>query len=270
MLTFPNCKINLGLHIVRKRTDGFHDLETVFYPLPLKDALEVITAKDNTTFTTSGLPVPGNSDDNLCLKAYQLLQKDFPQLPPVQVHLHKHIPMGAGLGGGSSDGVFMLQVLNKKYRLELSETALLGYAAQLGSDCPFFVRNQATYATGRGEVMEDLQLKLDQYSFLLVYPGIHVNTGWAFEQLTPKPAEYDLKAAIGQPVSAWKGVIGNDFEEPVFKAHPELAAIKATLYGAGALYAAMSGSGSAMVGIFPKNALPAIEWDEAYRVFKIN
>lgn len=270
MLTFPNCKINLGLHITGKRADGFHDLQTVFYPLPLKDGLEVVTAATSTTFSASGLPVPGDTTDNLVLQAYHLLQKDFPAIPAVQVHLHKHIPMGAGLGGGSADAAFMLQLLNRKYRLQLEEPALLAYAARLGSDCPFFIRNKPVYATGRGEVMEDLDLQLDAYSFLLVYPGIHVNTGWAFGQIKPQQPAASLKEAIRQPVKEWKHSISNDFEAPVLKAHPALGDIKARLYKHGALYAAMSGSGSAMVGIFEKHAFPAIAWDPAYRVFKIN
>ncbi|PUZ20271.1 4-diphosphocytidyl-2-C-methyl-D-erythritol kinase [Chitinophaga costaii] len=270
MLTFPNCKINLGLHVVGKRADGFHELETVFYPLPLKDGLEVVTASGATTFTTSGLPIPGHAADNLILKAYQLLQKDFPQLPAVQVHLHKHIPMGAGLGGGSSNAAFMLQILNKKYRLQLNDATLIAYAAQLGSDCPFFIRNQPVYATGRGEIMEDFALRLDGYAFLLIYPGIHVNTGWAFSQLQPQIPAYSLKAVLQQPVQHWKSTLTNDFEIPVTKAHPGLAAIKATLYQHGALYATMSGSGSAIVGIFEKNTLPDIKWEKEYQVFKIN
>ncbi|HEY0272411.1 MAG TPA: 4-(cytidine 5'-diphospho)-2-C-methyl-D-erythritol kinase [Chitinophaga sp.] len=270
MLTFPNCKINLGLHVVGKRADGFHDLETVFYPLPLKDGLEVVTATGATTFTTSGLPVPGKTADNLVFRAYQLLQKDFPGLPAVQVHLHKHIPMGAGLGGGSSNAAFMLRLLNKKYRLQLDEPALVRYAAQLGSDCPFFIRNQPVYATGRGEIMEDIALRLDGYSFLLVYPGVHVNTGWAFSQVRPQAPAYSLKTVLQQPVPTWKAALTNDFEGPVTQAHPCLAEIKARMYAHGACYAAMSGSGSAMVGIFEKNALPNLQWEGGYQVFKIN
>ncbi|GAA0561327.1 4-(cytidine 5'-diphospho)-2-C-methyl-D-erythritol kinase [Chitinophaga japonensis] len=268
MVTFPNCKINLGLHILRRRPDGFHDLETVFYPLPVTDALEVLPAAEM-QFQSSGIAVPGNAADNLCLQAWHLLKKDFPDLPPVNIHLHKHIPIGAGLGGGSADAAFMLQLLNKKFQLALSMEQLIVYAAQLGSDCAFFVRNQPCYATGRGEVLEPLALDLGGYSFLLVYPGIHVNTGWAFGRIRPGQPAQALRQSILQPVQAWKELIYNDFEAPVFSAHPVLREIKETLYGAGAIYATMSGSGSAMVGIFPKNQIAGISWDAGYRVFKV-
>ncbi|WP_142686950.1 4-(cytidine 5'-diphospho)-2-C-methyl-D-erythritol kinase [Chitinophaga polysaccharea] len=268
MIVFPNCKINLGLHVTRKRPDGFHDLETIFYPLPVNDALEVIT---HTTlqFESSGVPVPGNAADNLCLRAFQLLQSDFPQLPPVNIHLLKNIPIGAGLGGGSADAAFMLQLLDQKFQLGLTEAALVDYAAQLGSDCPFFIVNRPCYATGRGEIMEPITLDLSGYSFVLVHPGIHVNTGWAFKQLTPGTPAYSLREVIQTPVELWKDVLTNDFEAPVFQAHPVLGYIKAQMYSSGAAYAAMSGSGSAVFGIFPKNKIADILWDASYRVFTI-
>lgn len=268
MIVFPNCKINLGLHILRRRPDGFHDLETVFYPLPVTDALEVLTGPD-LQFHSSGIAVPGNEQDNLCLKAWQLLKKDFPELPAVKIHLHKHIPIGAGLGGGSADAAFMLQLLNNKFQLGIPAEQLIDYAARLGSDCAFFIRNKASYATGRGEVLQPLELDLSGYSFLLVYPGIHVNTGWAFGRITPREPAEDLRQAILRPVSEWEGHIYNDFEAPVFSAHPVLQEIKEQLYEAGALYATMSGSGSAMVGIFPKNKIADILWEAGYRVFRI-
>ncbi|WP_106531104.1 4-(cytidine 5'-diphospho)-2-C-methyl-D-erythritol kinase [Chitinophaga niastensis] len=268
MIVFPNCKINLGLHVTNRRADGFHDLETVFYPLSVNDALEVISP-GTLQFGSSGIAVPGNAHDNLCLKAFHLLQKDFPTLPRVNIHLHKHIPIGAGLGGGSADAAFMLQLLNNKSQLGLSEAQLIDYAAQLGSDCPFFIANKPCYATGRGEVLEPITLDLSGYSFLLVHPGIHVSTSWAFKQLTPQLPAYALREKIQLPVAAWKGVISNDFEEPVFQAHPVLAGIKEKMYMGGAVYATMSGSGSAVVGIFPKNKIADILWDASYRVFKI-
>ena len=268
MIVFPNCKINLGLHVTRKRPDGFHDLETIFYPLPVNDALEVIT---HTTlqFESSGIPVPGNAEDNLCLRAFQLLQSGFPQLPPVSIHLLKNIPIGAGLGGGSADAAFMLQLLNQKFQLGLTEAALVDYAAQLGSDCPFFIVNRPCYATGRGEIMEPIPLDLSGYSFLLVHPGIHVNTGWAFKQLTPGTPAHSLREVIQTPVELWKDVLTNDFEIPVFQAHPVLGDIKEQMYSSGAIYAAMSGSGSAVFGVFPKNKIADIGWDASYRVFTI-
>lgn len=253
---------------MRKRSDGFHDLETVFYPLPLTDALEVITP-GTLTFTGSGIAIPGNTADNLCLKAWQLLKKDFPELPEVNIHLHKHIPIGAGLGGGSADAAFILQLLNNRFQLALTEEQLISYAAILGSDCPFFIRNKPCYATGRGEILEPLALNLDTWSFLLIYPGIHVNTGWAFGRITPKVPEQSLRNSILEPVENWKTTISNDFEAPVFSAHPELAVVKETLYAHGAVYATMSGSGSAMVGLFPKGKIPDITFDAGYKVFQV-
>jgi glutamate synthase (NADPH/NADH) large chain len=179
MVIFPNCKINLGLHITGKRPDGFHELETAFYPVRLHDILEVITSTE-LQFDSTGLPIPGNPDKNLCLQAYHLLKTDYPELPPVRMHLHKMIPMGAGLGGGSADGAFALRLLNEKYKLNIPTQDLIGYAAKLGSDCPFFIINQACYATGRGEILNSIQLNLSKYYFVLVNPGIHVNTKWAF------------------------------------------------------------------------------------------
>lgn len=251
MISFPNCKINLGLHILNKREDGFHNLETFFYPLPLRDALEIIKA-EKTVFTSSGLPVPGNADDNICLKAYYLLKKYFAALPPVKIHLHKTIPVGAGLGGGSADGAFTLTLLNKKFNLELSIDQLINYALKLGSDCPFFIVNKPCIATGRGEILEPLSIDLSAYKFLIVNPGIHVNTGWAFSQITPVFPEKSIAAIITQPVETWKKELKNDFEESVFKNHPEIKSIKEELYNQGAVYASMSGSGSTVYGIFKK------------------
>ncbi len=196
MIVFPNCKLNLGLHILGKRPDGFHNLETVFYPLPIQDALEIIQHPSSNTdieFSASGLPVDGNTTDNICVKAYHLLRQAFPDLPAVKMHLHKTIPMGAGLGGGSADGAFALTLLNKKFNLGLDEQALIGYALALGSDCPFFIKNTACYATGRGEVLEELQLDLSAYTFAIVNPGIHINTGWAFAQNVQAKIEFAIR-----------------------------------------------------------------------------
>lgn len=268
MIGFPNCKINLGLHITRKRTDGYHDLETIFYPLPLRDALEIITTpvsaqgfplhagSHTVDLHLTGLPVKGAAADNLCVKAWHLLKKDHPQLPPVQLHLHKAIPMGAGLGGGSADAAFTLQLLNTKYRLGITTEQLLDYALQLGSDCPFFIRNQPCLATGRGEVMQPVTLDLSAYSFLLVYPEVHINTGWAFQQIQPAPGIRPLTEIVQEPVERWKDQLVNDFEAPVCQLHPALQQIKDTLYAAGALYAAMTGSGSSFYGIFPQGKAP--------------
>jgi 4-diphosphocytidyl-2-C-methyl-D-erythritol kinase len=268
MIVFPNCKINLGLHILQKRSDSFHDLETVFYPLPLQDALEIVQhdGKDSLiSFTASGLPIDGTLEDNICYKAYHLLKHRFPQLPPVKMHLHKVIPLGAGLGGGSADGAFTLLLLNKKFNLGMSEDELIDYALQLGSDAPFFIRNKPCYATGRGEKMDLVDLNLSTYKILVVNPRIHINTGWAFRQITPLSDRPSLKEQIQLPIQDWKDQLVNDFEAPVMALYPEIAAIKEELYHNGALYAAMSGSGSTVFGIFPKeSSTETIEFPEHY------
>lgn len=259
VIVFPNCKINLGLHIIQKRTDGFHDLETVFYPLPFTDALEMIqqpSGSQQVEFSASGLSLDIDADSNICLKAYRLLKEQFQDLPPIKMHLHKVIPSGAGLGGGSADGAFSLVLLNKKFNLGLREDQLIEYALQLGSDCPFFIRNLPCFATGRGEKMETISLDLGGYSIVLVNPGIHVNTAWAFTRVTPASNRTSLKGIIQMPVENWKDVLINDFEKPVFEKHPEIGIIKNKLYDAGALYASMSGSGSTVYGVFRKNVNP--------------
>jgi len=273
MVFFPNCKINIGLNILDKREDGYHNLETVFIPVPLKDSLEIIrSTKDNTgvSFSQSGRTVEGNAADNLCVKAYHLLQKDFPELPAIQMHLHKAIPMGAGLGGGSADAAFTLLLLNKKFQLNLSREMLIRYALQLGSDCPFFIINQPCFGTGRGEILQPLDLSLSGYQLLLVNPGIHVNTGWAFTQLRQQHVlqrqSKQLRENIKAPIREWRHNITNDFEEPVFTAHPLLQEIKNQLYGADALYAAMSGSGSTLFGLFEKGHTPSLSFPENWFV----
>ena len=261
MIQFPNCKINLGLSILAKRADGYHELETVFYPIAVSDALEILPAA-NLTMTQSGIAVPGDPAQNLCLKAYHLLKKDFPTLPAVQMHLHKNIPMGAGLGGGSSDGTAALIILNQQFSLGLNDQQLIDYASQLGSDCPFFVYNKACHASGRGEVLTPIHLDLSKYQFLLVHPGVHIATAWAFQQLNPHTKLESIQAIIEKPITDWKNSLINDFEAPVFKAEPKLLVIKDQLYQLGAIYASMSGSGSSLFGIFPKdhfNQAPSIE-----------
>lgn len=271
MIVFPNCKINLGLHILNKREDGFHNLETVFYPLPLKDALEIIRNEEQgageVVFRNSGNLIEGDTQNNLCVKAYHLLKKDFPTLPAIHMHLHKTIPMGAGLGGGSSNGAFTLKLLNEKFQLGLTTQQLIDYALHVGSDCPFFIINKACYATGRGELLETVNLDLSAYQFVIVNPGIHVNTGWAFANLSGRSRRPDseqdvktsgrlerpnLRAILQQPIHTWKDQLMNEFEEPVSKAHPEIANIKKQLYKAGAVYASMTGSGSTVFGVFEK------------------
>lgn len=257
MIVFPNCKINLGLKITRKRTDGYHDLETVFFPLPLTDVLEVTEDQKGTdiSFNHTGLPISGPADSNLCIKAYRLLKQQYPELPPTLMHLHKVIPMGAGLGGGSSDGAYALKLLNEKYNLGAGIEQLLDMALQLGSDCPFFILNKPCIATGRGEIMEPIPLDLSHYRFALVHPGIHVSTAEAFSGITPAPNKTPLKEIIQLPIEDWKHHLLNDFEQTVFSKHPQLADIKQSLYNAGAIYASMSGSGSSIYGIFPKGEI---------------
>ncbi|HLF46541.1 MAG TPA: 4-(cytidine 5'-diphospho)-2-C-methyl-D-erythritol kinase, partial [Chitinophagaceae bacterium] len=241
MITFPNCKINLGLHILEKRSDGYHQLETVFYPLPLKDILEIIESEKGVVLSESGLPVDGNENDNLCVKTYQLLKNDFPDLPAIKIHLHKGIPPGAGLGGGSADAAFMLTLLNKKFNLALSKEKLLEYSLQLGSDCPFFIFNKPCFASGRGELLEEIEMDLSGYKFLVIIPDIPVRTAWAFSQLNLKTQKKEKKGAlkkiIQQPVYTWKESLVNDFEEIIFSNHPDIALIKEKLYDAGATYA---------------------------------
>ncbi len=252
MLCFPNCKINLGLYVARKREDGYHDIETIFYPLPLRDVLEAVPAT-RTQVHTTGLAVAGNEQDNLVWKAYHLLRSEIPgKVPPLDIYLHKVIPMGAGLGGGSADGAFMLRLVNDLCRLGLPDNTLAEYALQLGSDCPFFIYNTPRFATGRGEQMEPANIDLSAYSIQLICPKVHVSTASAFRLITPAPAQFDLRELNTLPVEHWRNNISNDFEAPVFKEHPVLADIKQQLYDKGALYAAMSGSGSAIFGIFPK------------------
>ncbi len=262
---FPNGKINLGLHVTRKRADGYHDLETVFYPTLVKDVLEIIQA-DVVEFTMSGLPVAGNVNDNLCLKAYHLIKIDFPELPPVKIHLHKVIPMGAGLGGGSADGAFKLLLLNQKFKLNLSKEQLINYALQLGSDCPFFIVNKPCYAIGRGEILEHLDVDLSTYKLVLVHPGIHVSTALAFSGLQPAPPFISIKNILAQPITTWKQLLKNDFERPVFAMFPEIQKVKESLYEAGALYASMSGSGSCVYGIFEDKEISLPTFPQHYSI----
>ncbi len=285
MIVFPHCKINLGLSITDKRNDGYHNLETVFYPLPARDVLEIIPDKNSSSittnqalgavkFSTSGIKVNGNSRDNLCMQAYYLLQKDFPELPSIKMHLHKAIPIGAGLGGGSADGAFTLQLLNTQFKLDLSPARLMNYALQLGSDCPFFIVDTPCFAVGRGEILEPVALDLSGYLFVLINPGIVINTGWAFAQLnigTDRLAERveSLKDSIMRPVSDWRNYIANDFEKPVFEKYHEINLIKSKLYEQGALYASMTGSGSTVYGIFEKGAIPEFNFPANYWVTKV-
>lgn len=254
MIAFSNCKINLGLHIINKREDGFHNLETVFYPIPLADTLELIDNKidafNDVTFTSYGLNIDGSLDSNLVVKAYRLLANDF-KLKAVDFYLLKNIPMGAGLGGGSSNAAFALKLLNDSFGLNLSNKQLENYAAMLGSDCAFFIENKPSYATGRGEILEPINIDLSGYFFVLVKPNIHVSTADAFSNVYKRGESLvSLKELINNPIEKWNGLIENDFEKSVFKSHPRIGLIKNELYANGAIYASMSGSGASVFGLF--------------------
>ena len=249
MITFPNCKINLGLNITGKREDGYHNLETVFFPLPFTDVLEILPS-DSFEFAVTGLSI--STDDNLCIKAYNLLKKDFPDLSSVKMHLHKAIPLGAGLGGGSSDAASTLSLLNEKFNLNLKTETLIDYALRLGSDCPFFIINKPCFATGRGEILQHINIDLSNYKILIVNPEIHIDTKWAFSKITPKQPSVSIKEIVSQPIETWKKQLQNDFEVPVFAEYPEIKKIKECLYNNGAIYTSMSGSGSTVYGIFKK------------------
>ncbi|MCH7399053.1 4-(cytidine 5'-diphospho)-2-C-methyl-D-erythritol kinase [Belliella sp. DSM 107340] len=265
MISFPNAKINLGLHITAKRKDGYHEVETCMVPIPLYDALEMILDK-KTTFTSTGLPIPGSDKDNLILKAFKLLRKDFNELPHVSIHLHKNIPMGAGLGGGSADAAFALSLMNNLFDLLLEDWFLEDYAAQLGSDCAFFVENTPKIATGRGEVLEPVNIDLKGKHLLLINPNIHIGTQEAYAGVIPKAPKVNLSEVLADR-SRWKDELINDFEASIFPKYPEIAAIKSKLYEMGAFYAAMSGSGSTVFGLFDEKVEKGV-WKEGYFVFE--
>jgi 4-diphosphocytidyl-2-C-methyl-D-erythritol kinase len=256
MKLFPNAKINIGLNVVERRTDGYHNIETVFYPVDLQDVIEIIPAATldaEYSFSTSGIKIDGDADNNLIIKAFRLLKKDYP-LPATNIHLEKNIPFGAGLGGGSADAAFVLKGLNVLYNLQLSDEKLEQYATKLGADCAFFIQNKAVFASGTGNEFTPVNLSLKGYYLLLAKPEIHVSTPEAYAMLTPSKPEKSLLESLQQPIEKWKTLITNDFEKAVFARHPQIGNIKQQMYDAGALYAAMSGSGSAVFGIF--DALP--------------
>ncbi|SDM34433.1 4-diphosphocytidyl-2-C-methyl-D-erythritol kinase [Catalinimonas alkaloidigena] len=266
MISFPNAKINLGLHVVRRRPDGFHDLTTGFYPIPWTDALEILPA-EALHFSQSGLPIPGDPAQNLCLRAYRLLS-DLRSLPPVQMHLHKVVPTGAGLGGGSADATFALKMLNDQFALQLTVEELERCAAQLGSDCAIFVRNQPMLAEGRGELLTPCAVDLKGWYIAVVHPGFAIATPEAFRAIQPAEPERPLSEVLAQPVETWRENLHNDFEAALFPAYPVLATLKNQLYEAGAVYAAMSGSGSAVFGLF--RALPDLKqsFSESYTLWQ--
>lgn len=264
MVGFPNAKINLGLYITSKRSDGYHDLVSCFYPVAWEEALEIIPSS-SFSFSTSGLNVPGDSVSNLVVKAYELIKKKY-NIFPSAIHLHKAIPMGAGLGGGSADAAVTLLLLNQLYELSLSQEELLHFSAQLGSDCSFFIHNTPCMATSRGEVLAPIPVSLKGYRILLVHPGIHISTQQAYAGVTPRALSFNLEELLKENPSSWKDNLHNQFEEHLFKQFPEVAHLKQKLYDHGAVYASMSGSGSAVYGIFEEGqSVEKIEWPEHYQ-----
>lgn len=250
MVLFPNAKINVGLYITSKRADGFHELETCFFHIPWTDILE-ISPSEQFQFSSSGLAISGDIQSNLCYKAYQALSKDF-QIPPVHIHLHKIIPMGAGLGGGSSDAAFTLMGLRDLFEIPISNEQLIPYAQQLGSDCAFFLFQHAQFGKGKGDELSPITSTLEGYHVFLIYPNFGISTQEAYAQVKPQTPAHDLRKSILLPVEEWKNCISNDFELSLFPQYPILAQIKQELYDQGAVYAAMSGSGSTIFGLFKK------------------
>ncbi len=253
MIVFPPAKINLGLNITGKRLDGFHNLQSIFFSVNLRDALEVVIdpnlAPGELTFTCSGIPIPGNTNSNLILRAAGMFG-EVVSLPGMRVHLHKNIPMGAGMGGGSSDGTWMLRVLNELMDNPLSHNELYEITLKLGSDCPFFLHDSACYVEGRGEVLKEISLDLSGWTIILINPGIHISTAEAFAMITPSEPQFELIEVMQHPVSTWKGKLTNDFEKPACIKHPEIQSAIDLLDNSGAIYTAMTGSGSTVFGLF--------------------
>ncbi|MCF8366204.1 MAG: 4-(cytidine 5'-diphospho)-2-C-methyl-D-erythritol kinase [Bacteroidales bacterium] len=252
MIFFPNAKINLGLFVTGKRFDGYHNIETILYPVPLCDVIELISSPDgNFQFSYTGFPIPGNADENLIVKAWQMLKHDF-NLPPVKIHLHKNIPLGAGLGGGSADAAFTILLINRNFQLGLSENKMMEYAAQLGMDCPFFINNTPAYAFERGDKLEKSGVNLSGKFLVIIKPSCHISTVEAYGGIKPSPSAISIKEILAKPLDQWKETLKNDFEKSAFIKCPEIEIIKNSLYKHGSIYAAMSGSGAAVFGIFEK------------------
>jgi len=259
MIVFPNAKINIGLNIIEKRNDGFHNLVSCFYPIDWKDILEIVPSKQ-TTFSSSGLSIPGDSTSNLCLKAYYLLRQDF-DIPEVSIHLHKVIPIGAGLGGGSSDAAFTIKLLNDIFQLNLSIQQMEDYARKLGSDCAFFIRNKPLLAYGKGDKFKELALDLSNKKIVLINPNIHISTKEAYSGISPNTIKFSHMKLLNEiNFDEWRENLVNDFENHLFESYPVMASIKSQLYDLGAVYASMSGSGSTVYGIFEN--LPSLSFFE--------
>ncbi len=263
---FPNAKINIGLSVTSKREDGYHNINTIFYPVVLRDALEFVVqipGEDSDELTQTGLETGCSMNDNIVIKTVNLVRKKF-NIPAIKIHLHKVIPPGGGLGGGSSDAAFMIRYLNRYFSLGLSVKEMTGMALSLGSDCPFFIENHPVIATGKGEIMTRVDPLLKGYHILIVNPGIDIDTTEAYAALTPSEPAVSLNDVFKKPVTGWKGIINNDFEEVIFVKYPEIKNIKELMYNNNALYASMTGSGSSVYGIFeglpPVDDLPSEQW----------
>ncbi len=259
MISFPNAKINLGLSVVEKRPDNYHNIETVFFPVGLKDILEVVHNPGSDKpfiWNSTGIVIDTPPEKNICIKALELLKNDY-EIGPVQIHLHKNIPFGAGLGGGSADAASMLVLLNDLFELGLSQSQLKGYAVQIGADCPFFIDNKPQYATGIGDRLESVDIDLSGWHLVLIVPDIHVSTPDAYKFVKPGKPKFRVKDIVKQPLHEWKGRLNNDFEQSVFIQYPQINKLKEYLYNIGAEYASMSGSGSSVFGLFKKK--PAVD-----------
>lgn len=254
MIVYPNAKINIGLNVVEKRPDGYHNLETVFYPIGLQDILEIQELETDVPdcgyrLKLTGSLLDGSPEENLVVRAFKLLKREY-DLPPVSIGLYKHIPTGAGLGGGSADAAFTLKTLNDRFKLGLTTQQMEEYCAQLGADCPFFIQNKPVFATGIGNVFHPIELNLKYKQLVLVKPDVFVSTKDAYAKVNVRNPEKQLPELLSQPIETWKDTVVNDFEASVFSKYPEIAAIKDKLYDMGAVYASMSGSGSSVFGIF--------------------
>lgn len=257
MIRFSNCKINIGLQVINRRSDGFHDIQTVFYPVKfLSDAVEIIETNSETDqYFFTGINIDEPISGNLCHKAIQLLRKDY-RFPSVELHLHKIVPMGAGLGGGSADATTTLMLVNDFFNLKIERDRLWGYASQLGSDCAFFLHQNPQLGEGRGNELKSIDLDLSSKKLLIVKPDIHISTAQAYQNIIPNPNRDSLENITSLPLGEWKDFVENDFETTIFKAHPAIARLKRQLYDAGAVYAQMSGSGAACFGIFESVPAP--------------
>jgi 4-diphosphocytidyl-2-C-methyl-D-erythritol kinase len=252
MIRFPNCKINLGLYVLEKLPDGYHQLETAFYPVGLSDILEINTTSSvETMLNITGTEIHGAPSDNLCFRAWQILHAEY-GIPAVEMHLHKIIPIGAGLGGGSSDAAFTLSMLNELFEIGIPLQKLDKLAARLGMDCPYFLLNAPALGQGKGDILTPLSVELKGMHIAILKPGIHISTSRAYASIKPHPQKYSIQELIQRPINEWKYILSNDFEEGIFDKYPVIAEIKQKLYQKGAVYASMSGSGSAVYGIFKR------------------